>query len=97
MTAHPEETAPELIKTDPALKTLPVEKYGKLASENSLAKAKSALEAKKVKVFVFDKGGQALQWIKDNIPANKTIGNGHSTTLVPFDYIFNINLWKSIT
>ena len=82
MTAHPEETFAALVKSDEQLKSLPIEKYGILASPEVLAKTKEALEAKKVRVIVVDTGKEALEWIKANIPKGKTIGNSHSTTLV---------------
>lgn len=80
--AHPEETFEALLKSDAQLKNLPVDKYAKLASEASIAKTKAALEAKKCNVVVCDKAEDALNWLKKNVPAGKTIGNGHSTTLV---------------
>jgi hypothetical protein len=84
MTAHPEETANELIKTDAQLKTLPTDKYGKLPAEAVVDKTAQALKAKNFTTVVVNTGADALDWIKKNIPAGKSVMNGHSTTLVSY-------------
>ena len=54
--AHPEETFQALYKSDEKLKSVPVEKYTKLASDAVIDRTKAALESKKVNVKVVSTG-----------------------------------------
>lgn len=92
---HPEETFAALVKSDPQLKTLPVDKYGKLAPETALTETKKALEAKKVNVQIFDKPTEALEFLKKLVPAGKSVGNSHSTTLEEIGFVEFLKTEKS--
>jgi hypothetical protein len=96
---HPEETFASLYKTDPQLKSLNVEKYGKLASDDAVAKTVAALEAKKFKAVVVNTKAEALEWLKKNIPQGKSIYNAHSTTLEEIgfvDYLKTAKEWNNL-
>jgi hypothetical protein len=94
--AHPEETFDALMKTDGQLKSqVDVGKYRKLPSDAEIEKAKAALEAKNMKVHVVKDGASALEWLKTNIPAGKTVGNSHSTTLEEIGFVEHLKTQKA--
>lgn len=87
--AHPEETYDALCKSDEQLKAQAsaLAKYRKLPDEATIAKTKAALESKKFNVVVVNTGAEACEWLKKTIPAGKTVGNSHSTTLEEIGFI----------
>lgn len=85
---HTEETRVELQKTDALLKSLPVDKYGKLATEDQLAKTVASLEGMMgYSVTVVESGAEALAHLKSFIPAGKSVYNTHSTTLEEIGFV----------
>ncbi|CAG8495575.1 10001_t:CDS:2 [Paraglomus occultum] len=84
---HPEEVYSALKQTDPAVKDLEYDKYATLASEDSLARAKAALEANGFTVYVKNTREEARDFLKTFIPPGKSINNGHSTTLEEIGFI----------
>jgi len=79
------ETLESLLKTDPQLSTkevvIDVEKYGKPASDESLAKTKAALEENGHEVTIVSNRAEAFDFLKELIPPNASVNNSHSTTL----------------
>ncbi|KAI3636007.1 hypothetical protein MIR68_005888 [Amoeboaphelidium protococcarum] len=87
VTAHPEETLKQLIATDAQLKSLPVDKWAKLPSEDVVIKTVKALEEKKYKVVVCDTKEQALEFVKNYVPEGKSVFNVHSTSLEEIGFV----------
>ncbi|KAI9020543.1 hypothetical protein DFJ74DRAFT_131663 [Hyaloraphidium curvatum] len=76
----------EQLKADAAFQAS-LAKYSAVPSDDLIAKAKAALEAKKHHVHVVADGKAALEAIKGLIPAGSKIGMGYSTTLVQIGFI----------
>lgn len=60
--------------------------FNKLASSQVISVTQKNLESKNYQVFVVDSGSQALEKIKEIIPANVSVMNGSSTTLEQIGY-----------
>nr|CAG8461305.1 2173_t:CDS:2 [Entrophospora candida]CAG8461997.1 1203_t:CDS:2 [Entrophospora candida] len=88
---HTDQTASSLLKSDPKLSSGEVKvdtnKYGKLATEETIAKTKGALETKGHQVTVLNTSEEAYEFLKKLIPANASVNNGHSTTLEEIGFI----------
>ncbi|CAJ0638926.1 3703_t:CDS:2 [Entrophospora sp. SA101] len=88
---HTDQTASSLLKSDPKLSSGEVKvdtnKYGKLATEETIAKTKEALETKGHQVTVLNTSEEAYEFLKKLIPANASVNNGHSTTLEEIGFI----------
>jgi len=74
-------TAEKLRSTDAELKNLPVDKYGKLASDDVLAKTKAKLEAVGHKVTICDTAADAVKLLGSLVPDGASVSAGASTTL----------------
>lgn len=61
--------------------------YEQLASNEVISKTQQSLENKGYKVFVLDTSQQALEKIKELIPAGSSVMNGASTTLDQIGYM----------
>ncbi|RIA92025.1 prespore-specific protein [Glomus cerebriforme] len=98
------ETLESLLKTDPQLSTkevvIDVEKYGKPASEESVAKTKAALEENGHEVTVVSNKAEAFELLKKLIPPNASVNNSHSTTLEEIGFVEYLKTsntgWKNV-
>src|SRR5690554_1001237 len=69
-----------LYKSDQLLKDLPLERYSKAASNESIEKAKKALEEKTHKVTLVNTKEEALEAIKQAIPKGSSVATASSFT-----------------
>ncbi len=61
--------------------------YNTLATKEIVAKTIEALKARNVEAFVVDSGAQALEKIKELIPAGASVMNGSSRTLEEIGFV----------
>lgn len=76
------------------------EKHDELASEGEIKEAVENLEESGFKVKVVESGEEALEEIKDEIPEESSVMNGHSTTLEEIGFMDYLNegdhSWESL-
>ncbi len=84
----------ELQQAEPDLLKLP-QKYSRPASDDQIERTKKSLEAKGHKVSVFNTSSEAVAFLKDHIPADSSVYNAGSTTLVSPLKIFSHNYSQS--
>jgi len=96
-------TAQSLRTSDAELKNLPVDKYGKPASDDALAKTKAKLEALGHKVTICNTAADATKFLGSLIPDGASLGAGASITLEEIGFIDylktreNIKNYRSIS
>lgn len=61
--------------------------FNALANEDSVNKTKAALEGKGYNVLVAENGAEALERVKELVPAGSSIMNGTSTTLEQIGFV----------
>mmetsp|Transcript_14343 Transcript_14343/g.20008 ORF Transcript_14343/g.20008 Transcript_14343/m.20008 type:complete len:232 (-) Transcript_14343:36-731(-) len=99
MAAPTNTSASGLYASDPQLKNLAVDKYGKPASDEAVEKTKNALIAKQHHAFVVNSKQEALDKIKELIPKGASVHNASSTSLIEIgfvDYFKTQTEWNNI-